>query len=135
MRGGLLVGLLAALLAASCSLVPQPGVGATFEPGVEHLPAPGLARLSGDPERAPRDLLLEYVDVDGATSAQHDTVRAGSTIEGGFWSNPGTYRVAVNRTICEGTFGITGDQMTEVVVILSGDDCRTEIKAVTPILD
>lgn len=123
---------LAALVLASCSLLPQPEAARTFEPGVEHLPAPGLLSITGDPKNAPRDLTIEYMDADGEVFGRGERVPAGGLIEASTWGNPGDYRIVVNDEVCDGSVEIVGDQMTKVTVHFGGAECRAEVVEIKP---
>jgi hypothetical protein len=125
----------AALVLASCGLVPQPGAATTFEPGVEHLPAPGLLSITGDPKNAARDLTIEYMDASGEVFDRGERVRAGGLIQARIWSNPGGYRVVVNGEACDGSVEIVGDKVTAVTLHYDGAECRAEVVQTKPSTD
>lgn len=73
---------------------------------VEHLPAPGLVVITGDPAEASHDLVIRYIYPDGEVSGRSTSVRAGDAIEFSGWHHPGPHRLLVNGGACSGSFPI-----------------------------
>jgi hypothetical protein len=116
------------LLAAGCGGT----VGMTFEPGAEAQPGPGVAHLAGDPAEAPGPLVISFVTASGDPfDPVTDKVFARrQTIEGETFSLPGTYGVLVNGAACEGEFTLVSNRRTNLVLHLSGDQCRVEVVSI-----
>jgi hypothetical protein len=105
----------------------------TFEPGVEHIPAPGYVEITGDPQSAPEDLTIQYASQDGAISAQTDRIMSGGQIKGGAVDLPGALHLIVNDEVCDGSIPIISGSVTAVILRLLPSRCETVVTGIWPV--
>lgn len=131
-RGAFLLGVVAvAAVLAACA---GGGSGVPTRPPVDELPGAGLVVISGDPALAAIDLTIRYVSPQGEVSAASVEVRAGETIAASTWDLPGSHLLEVNGVVCEGSYEIETDLLTEVtLVILEDAACEAFERAIGPL--
>ena len=130
-RGASLLGVGAgAFLLVACGS----GSGLPTRPPLEGQPGPGLVVIRGDPPEAAVDLTIRYVSPQGEVSHASAEVRSGATIEASTWGLPGSHLLEVNGVVCEGSYEIETDRLTEVtLVILDDAACEAFERAIGPL--
>lgn len=130
-RGAFLLGVVAgAAVLGACG----GGSGVPTRPPEDELPGAGLVVISGDPALAALDLSIRYVSPQGEVSAASVEVRAGETIAASAWDVPGSHLLEVNGVVCEGSYEIETDRLTEVtLVVLDGAGCETIERSIGPL--
>jgi hypothetical protein len=89
----------------------------------ETMPGPGGVHLTSDPARAPTAMSIRYVGDDGTPSRVSDEFARGEPVVVDRSSLPGTYAIEVNGETCQGSFAITTDGWTDVVLVLTDAGC------------
>lgn len=123
------------LTAAACGYLPGTGPGQTHTAGTEAQPGPGEALVEGDPPRATRPLVIEFVVVPDGLVIEEQTTRiaSGGIIEASLIKLPGPVSLRVNGEPCEGTFAIASESLTHVVLRVDDGGCSVETRKVEPI--
>lgn len=70
-------------------------------------------------------LVFRYAGPDGVPSQVSDTISVGEPVVIDRASLPGTHTLSVNGATCLGTFEVTTDLETDLVVHLSSERCET----------
>jgi hypothetical protein len=121
------------LTAAACGLLPGTGPGQTHVAGTEEQPGPGFALVEGDPPRATRPLVIEFVVPEGfVIEEQTARIPAGGVIDASMINLPGPMSLRVNGAPCEGDFAIESDMRTHVVLHVDDAGCFVETTKVEP---
>ena len=122
------------LTAAACGWLPGPGPGQTHIAGTEDQPGPGFALVEGDPRRATRPLVIEFVVPEGFV-VQEQTARipSGGAIKASMINLPGPVSLRVNGAPCEGSFPIASERLTHVVLRVTESGCSVRTQSIEPI--
>jgi hypothetical protein len=122
------------LTAAACGYLPGTGPGQTHIAGTEDQPGPGSVLVEGDPPRATRPLVIEFVALPEGFVIEAQTARipSGGAIEASLITLPGPVSVRVNGAPCEGTFAIASERLTHVVLRVNDARCSVETTKMEP---
>ncbi len=123
------------LTAAACGILPGTGPGQTHIAGTEEQPGPGFALVEGDPPRAARPLVIEFVaQPEGfVIEAQTARIASGGAIEASMINLPGPVSLRVNGAPCEGNFAIASERLTHVVLRITESVCSVRTQSIEPI--
>jgi hypothetical protein len=123
------------LAAAACGYLPGTGPGQTHIAGTEAQPGPGEALVEGDPPRATRPLVIEFVVVPEGLVIEEQTARiaSGGVIEASMINLPGPVSLRVNGAPCEGNFAIASERLTHVVLRVTESGCSVRTQSIEPI--
>lgn len=123
------------LTAAACGYLPGTGPGQTHIAGTEEQPGPGFALVEGDPPRATRPLVIEFVVLPEGFVIEEQTARiaSGGAIEASMIKLPGPVSLRVNGAPCEGNFAIVSDRRTHVVLRVDDAGCSVETRKMEPL--
>lgn len=122
------------LTAAACGYLPGTGPGQTHIAGTEEQPGPGFALVEGDPPRATRPLVIEFVVPEGfVIEEQTARIASGGAIEASMTNLPGPMGLRVNGASCEGKFAIASDRLTHVVLRVDHAGCSVETRKMEPL--
>ncbi len=123
------------LTAAACGYLSGTGPGETHIAGTENQPGPGSALVEGDPPRATRPLVIEFVSLPEGFVVEAQTARipSGHAIEASMISLPGRVGLRVNGAPCEGTFAIASERVTHVVLRVNDAGCSVRTQSIEPI--
>lgn len=120
--------------AAACGFLPGTGSGQTHVAGTEEQPGPGFALVEGDPPRATRPLVIDFVAPEGfVIEEQAARIASGGAIEASMINLPGPMSLRVNGAPCEGTFAIESDMRTHVVLRVEDAGCSVETTSMEPL--
>ena len=121
------------IAATACDIVPTGAPGATHVDGTENQPGPGSALVEGDPPRATRPLVIEFVVSEGfVVEAQTARIPSGGAIEANMINLPGSVSLRVNGASCDGTFAIASERLTHVVLRVTDAGCSVETTKMEP---
>lgn len=123
------------LTAAPCGYLPGTGPGQTHIAGTEEQPGPGFALVEGDPPRATRPLVIEFVVVPEGFVIEEQTARiaSGGVIEASMINLPGPVSLRVNGASCEGNFAVASERLTHVVLRVTESGCSVRTQSIEPI--
>jgi hypothetical protein len=123
------------LTAAPCGYLPGTGPGQTHIGGTEEQPGPGEVLVEGDPPRATRPLVIEFVALPEGFVIEEQTARiaSGGAIEASMIKLPGPVSLRVNGAPCEGNFAIASERLTHVVLRVTESGCSVRIQSIEPI--
>ncbi len=123
------------LTVAACGWLPGPGPGQTHIDGTEEQPGPGEVLVEGDPPRATRPLVIEFVSLPEGFVVEAQTARipSGGAIEASLIKLPGPVSLRVNGAPCEGNFAIASERLTHVVLRVTESGCSVRIQSIEPI--
>lgn len=122
------------LTAAACGYLPGTGPGQTHIGGTEEQPGPGEVLVEGDPPRATRPLVIEFVALPEGFVIEAQTARiaSGGAIEASMIKLPGPVSLRVNGAPCEGNFAIASERRTHVVLRVDDAGCSVETTKMEP---
>ncbi len=122
------------LTAAACGYLPGIGPGETHIAGTENQPGPGSALVEGDPRRATRPLVIEFVALPEGFVVEAQTTRipSGAAIEASLIKLPGLVSLRVNGVPCEGTLAIASGSLTHAVLRVHDAGCAVETTEIEP---
>ena len=128
-----ILGLAIAIVATgACGLVQVTG-GETTRDDLEDIPGLSTVDLSGDPERAPRDLVIDFIDDDGdVLEDQTSEIAAGEVIRARAIGVPDEIHVLVNGQPCLGSVDFVLESTTTAVLRLTDDGCEVATLRVEP---
>ncbi len=123
------------LTAAACGYLPGTGPGQTHIAGTEEQPGPGEVLVEGDPPRAKRPLVIEFVALPEGFVIEAQTARiaSGGAIEASMINLPGPVSLRVNGAPCEGNFAIASERLTHVVLRITESVCSVRTQSIEPI--
>lgn len=122
------------LTAAACGYLPATGPGQTHIGGTEEQPGPGSALVEGDPPRATRPLVIEFVTPEGfVVEGRTARIASGGAIEASMTNLPGPMSLRVNGAPCEGSFAIASERLTHVVLRVDDAGCSVETTKMEPL--
>jgi hypothetical protein len=120
------------LAAAACGYLADPRQ--THIAGTEAQPGPGHVLVEGDPKRATRPLVIEFVVPEGfVVEAQTARIASGGAIEASMVNLPGPVSLRVNGAPCEGSFAIASERVTHVVLRVTDSGCSVRTRSSVPI--
>ena len=123
------------LTAVACGYLPGTGPGQTHIAGTEVQPGPGSVLVEGDPPRATRPLVIEFVALPEGfvIDAQTTRIPSGGAIEASMTNLPGPMGLRANGAPCDGSFAIASERLTHVVLRVSDAGCSVRTTGMTPI--
>ena len=122
------------LTAAACGYLPGTGQGQTHIDGTEDQPGPGSVLVEGDPPRATRPLVIEFVVPEGfVVEGRTARIPSGGAIEASMTNLPGPMSLRVNGAPCEGSFVIASERLTHVVLRVTESGCSVRTQSIEPI--
>jgi hypothetical protein len=121
------------LTAAACGYLADPGQ--THIAGTEDQPGPGSVLIEGDPRRATRPLVIEFVALPEGFVIEAQTARiaSGGAIEASLINLPGPVSLRVNGASCEGNFAVASERLTHVVLRVTASGCSVRTQSIEPI--
>ena len=120
------------LTAAACGYLADPGQ--THIAGTEDQPGPGEVLVEGDPPRATRPLVIEFVTPEGVVvEGRTARIPSGGAIEASMTNLPGPMSLRANGAPCEGSFAIASERLTHVVLRVTESGCSVRTKSIEPI--
>ena len=130
---GLIPAIALSLTAAACGYLADPRQ--THIAGTEAQPGPGHVLVEGDPPRATRPLVIEFVALPEGFVIEAQTARtpSGGAIEASMVGLPGPVSLRVNGAPCEGSFAIASERVTHVVVRITDSGCSVRTQSTEPI--
>jgi len=99
----------------------------SFEPGVEHLPAPGSFHVEGDPAEADRALSVGFFGADNQVASVADDFAAGDQVRIDRTDAPGPHGLIVDGTRCTGGFVVEAGRETDITLRIKPLGCETTV--------